>query len=110
MVVCLALPFLSGTSNPLFFSGISLFHSIIGISFFKCLPMKLQASISLLAGATVVTYVQAKIASHDEYCTTTTFAPVTAHDTGHVNDYKPIKLSKLLESHSKICVYGRLFT
>lgn len=50
---------------------------------------------------------QAKITSHD-YCTMTTFAPVTARDTGHVNYYKPIKLSKLLESHSIICVYGRL--
>lgn len=62
------------------------------------------------AGVTVVTYVQAKIASHDHYCTISTFAPVTAPDSGHVNDYKPIQLSKLLESHSVLCAYGRLST
>lgn len=63
---------------------------------------------SIILASIVVTYVQAKITSHGEYCTTATFAPVTARDTGHVNDSKPIKLSKLLESHSVICVYGRL--
>lgn len=47
---------------------------------------------SWLAGATVVTDVQAKITPRDGGCSAATLAAVTAPDTGHVNDYKPIKI------------------
>lgn len=57
---------------------------MIGISFFKYEASSITLTSSWYVAATVVTYVEAKT-SHD-YCTTTTFAPVTARDTGHGND------------------------
>lgn len=40
----------------------------------------------------VVTYVQAKIASHDDHCKPATFAPVTAPDSRLVNNYEPYQI------------------